>query len=87
MKIENLIPLATIQKVANVGLHTITGAMFGVPEITFKEAAAIIGTKAYMRRKEARAIANGIASFGLLSDDSMEDFSEKLAHIVMPVIK
>lgn len=73
MTLDDLIPRSTIETVARVGLHKIAGAMHGVPELTMKEALQIIGTKAYVRRKEARMIANGIVSLATVTGEKVAE--------------
>jgi hypothetical protein len=72
-KLDNLIPAATTQAVASAGLHKIAGAMLGYDELTLKEAVFTLGAKAYMRRKEARAIVDGIASYGALVNEKVAE--------------
>ena len=68
LTIDDLIPAFTRETVAAVGLHKIAGAMAGIPELTIKEAVATIGAKAYIRRKQARAVADGAAALEILSN-------------------
>lgn len=67
-KIENLVPAKTIDTVKRAGLHKVTGMMAGVDEITVKEAAQIIGTKARLQRRENAKIAAGIAALAEVTE-------------------
>lgn len=87
MNIDDLIPPHVTRIVAEVGLHKIAGAMNGAPEMTLKEASALIGMRAYRRRKEARAIADGIAAYAVLSGEKVADaaaLSSVLGHALVP---
>ncbi len=69
MTLDDLIPPHVTQAVADLGLHKIAGAMLGVPELTIKEALETLGARAYLRRKEARAIAEGIAAYAVVTNE------------------
>ena len=89
LTINDLIPAATINTVAAVGLHKIAGAMMGVDELTIKEAVTALGTKAYIRRKQASAIAEGAAALLTLSGTKVagnEALLELLKRSVMPAV-
>lgn len=89
MTLDDLIPPATLQAVASAGLHKIAGAMAGVPEMGLKEAVALLGAKACLRRKEARAIADGIAAYGALTGEKVAEnpaLSALLRRSVMPAL-
>lgn len=73
MTLDNLIPRSTVDTVARVGLHKIAGAMLGVPELTMKEAVQVIGAKAYLRRKEARFIVNGITAYAAVTNEKVAE--------------
>lgn len=88
MTLDDIIPRHVVETVARVGLHKIAGAMNGIDEMTLPAAIGILGAKSYLRRKEARAIADGIASYAVLSGTKVaEDPSlvEALRRIVVPV--
>jgi len=57
---EKLYPAHLRDTLRRTGLHKIAGAMLGIDEVTLKEAAAVIGAKAYLRRRETQKIAAGI---------------------------
>lgn len=69
MTLDDLIPPHVTAAVRSLGLHKVAGAMVGVPELTVKEAVAVLGAKAYLRRKEARAIVDGILSYAALAGE------------------
>ena len=73
MTLDDLIPAHVTATVAEQGLHKIAGAMLGVPELSVKEAVAVIGMKAYLRRKEARAIVDGIAAYATLTNEKVAE--------------
>ena len=68
IKIENLVPTKTVDTVKRAGLHKVTGAMAGVGEVTVKEAAQIIGTKARLQRRENEKIAAGIRALAAVTE-------------------
>lgn len=63
---EKLFPAHLRGKLRSVGLHKIAGALLGIDEVTLKEAAAVIGAKAYLRRREMQKIAAGIDALDAL---------------------
>lgn len=73
MTLDDLIPPHVTSAVRDLGLHKVAGAMLGVPELTIKEAVATIGMKAFVRRKEARAIADGIAAYATLTNEKIAE--------------
>jgi hypothetical protein len=73
MTLDDLIPPHVTTAVHDLGLHKVAGAMLGVPELTLKEAVAVIGAKAYLQRKEARSIADGIASYAALIGEKVAE--------------
>lgn len=73
MTLDDLIPPYVTAVVAEQGLHKIAGAMLGVPELSIKEAVSVIGMKAFMRRKEGRAIADGIAAYATLTNEKIAE--------------
>ena len=79
MNLDDLIPPAVTNAVARLGLHKIAGAMLGEPELTIKEATYVLGAKAYLRRKEARSIVDGIAAYGSLTNVKVADNTALLA--------
>lgn len=62
MTLDDLIPSHVTSAVATLGLHKVAGAMLGVPELDFGTAVRALGERAYLRRKEARAVLTGIAA-------------------------
>jgi hypothetical protein len=73
MTLDDLIPPHVTATVRDAGLHKIAGAMLGVPELTIKEAVFSIGARAFMRRKEARAIVDGIAAYATLTNEKIAE--------------
>lgn len=73
MTLDDLIPPEVTAAVAAHGLHKIAGLMLGVPELHADVALRTIGARAYLRRKEARAIAEGIAAFGALTGEKVAE--------------
>lgn len=73
MNLEDFVPAATREALANHGLHKVAGAMYGVDELSIKEAARLIGTRAYLRRKEARVIATGLAALGTVTNEKVAE--------------
>lgn len=73
MNLDDLISPAVTATVAEQGLHKIAGAMLGVPELTIKEAVTSLGVKAFMRRKEARAIVDGIVAYATLTNEKIAE--------------
>jgi len=49
-------------------LHKVAGVMHGVDEMTMPVAASLIGQRAYMRRKTASLVADGIVSLAAATD-------------------
>jgi hypothetical protein len=89
MTLDDLVPPSVRHAVASAGLHKITGAMTGVPEMGLKEAVAVVGMKAWLRRKEARAIADGISAYGALVGEKIAEnpaLSALLKRSVMPAL-
>lgn len=73
MTLDDLIPPEVTAAVAAHGLHKIAGLMLGVPELHADVALRTIGERAYRRRKEARAIADGIAALGVLTGEKVAE--------------
>lgn len=89
MTLDDLIPPSVRQAVASAGLHKIAGAMNGVPEMDLREAVALVGAKAWLRRKEARAIADGIGAYSTLVGEKIAEnpaLSALLRRSVMPAL-
>jgi hypothetical protein len=83
MNINNLIPSDVTAAVAEAGLDKVAAAMNGVPVFDAPTAAGILGARAYLRRKEARSIADGIAAYAVLTGESgNHELTQKLAKIV-----
>lgn len=68
LKIENFFSPRGLNAVKTQGLHKIAGAMVGVDEVTIKDAAQIIGTKAHLRRREFEKISDGLAALAAVTE-------------------
>ncbi len=73
MTLDDLVPPAVTAAVADLGLHKIAGAMHGVPELDLGVALRTLGERAYRRRKEARAIADGIAAYATVTGEKIAE--------------
>lgn len=73
MKLDDLVPPSVTNAVANLGLHKVAGAMLGVPELNLDVALRSLGERAYRRRKEARAIADGIAAYATITGEKVAE--------------
>jgi hypothetical protein len=69
MTLDDLVPPRVTNAVADLGLHKVAGAMLGVPELNLDVALRSLGERAYRRRKEARAIADGVAAYATVTSD------------------
>jgi hypothetical protein len=67
--IENFIPPANLEVLQREGLHKLAGALTGFDELTLKEAVAIVGGKALLRRRERHKIAQGLHDLALLTGE------------------
>lgn len=67
MTINDLIPHEVTETIARVGLNKIAAAMSGLETLDMPRAVGIIGARSYLRRKEARSIADGIAAYASLT--------------------
>ena len=68
IKLENFVSPKTLVVLQTQGLHKVAGAMNRREEITLKDAAEIIGTKAYIRRREFQKIAEGIDALAAVTE-------------------
>jgi hypothetical protein len=65
---DHLLSPAAVGIIRAAGLHKVAGAMVGIDEMTMPHAVAIIGMRAYERRKTARLVADGIVSLAAATD-------------------
>lgn len=89
MTLDDLIPRATVETVARVGLHKIAGAMRGTPELTLADAVTDIGARAFQRRKEARLITHGIAAYASVTNEKVANNPAMMALLqraLMPAV-
>lgn len=70
---EKLFPEHLRETLRRTGLHKVAGAMLGIDEVTLKEAVAVIGAKAYFRRRETQKIAAGIDAFAVLTGEKVAE--------------
>jgi hypothetical protein len=68
---EKLFPMHIRDTLKRTGLHKIAGAMLDIDEVTIKEAAAIIGAKAYLHRRENQKIAAGLKALSDLTGEKL----------------
>jgi len=73
MNLNDLIPSSVTDAVADLGLHKVAGAMLGVPELNLGVALQTLGERAYLRRKEARAIVDGIAAYAVVTGEKVAE--------------
>lgn len=78
--LEDLLSPTTVGIIRSAGLHKIAGVMAGVDEMTLPVAANIIGARAYMRRKTARLVADGLISLAAATDKTAMT-PEAVAHL------
>lgn len=78
--LDHLLSPEAISVIQTAGLHKIAGAMHGVDEMTMPIAAQLIGQRAYMRRKTARLVADGIISLAAATDKTAMT-TEAVAHL------
>lgn len=89
MTLDDLIPSALPRAVAAHGLHKIAGAMLGVPELNLAAAMRSLGERAYLRRKEARSIADGVAAYAAVTGEKIAENPALMAMLrrsVMPAL-
>ena len=67
--IENFIPPRNLEVLQRGGLHKLAGALTGFDELTLKEAVAILGGKALLRRRESHKIAQGLHDLAVLTGE------------------
>ncbi len=69
MTLDDLIPPAVTSAVADLGLHKVAGQMLGERELSLPRALQTLGERAYRRRKEARAIVDGITALAVVTGE------------------
>lgn len=70
--INNFISPRNLNVLQRAGLHKVAGAMLDVPELTIKEAVAMIGAKAHLRRRETQKIATGLEDLAALTGTQID---------------
>lgn len=85
-KIENFISPRNLAVLQHTGLHKLAGALNGFDELTVKEAVAIIGAKARLRRLEMNKIAAGLQDLAALTNEKIASspLMELLHHAAIP---
>lgn len=73
MTLEDLVSPFAIAAIRQHGLHKVAGAMLGVPELDIRGALSVIGARAYLRRKEARIVADGLSALSALSGEKVAE--------------
>jgi len=66
--IENFFSKRGLEAIKSKGLHKVAGAMIGIDEVTIKDAAQVIGTRARLRRQEFAKIASGIQALAAVTE-------------------
>ncbi len=84
---EKLFPAHLRETLRRVGLHKIAGAMLGIDEVTLKEAVAVIGAKAYLRRHETKKIAAGIDALDAISHTGEKRALAPTADVVTSLLR
>lgn len=88
VKVEDFISAENLQKLSQ-GLHKTAGAMIGVAELGMKEAFAEIGRRAFLKRAEAKTVAEGISAYADLLGVEKSAALERLlrpASMAMPML-
>lgn len=81
LAVEKFVPQRALDAIRRAGLHKVAGALRGFDEITLKEAAGLLGARAYVRRKEASAIIEGIVAFAeLRGEKTAGNLTSELLH-------
>ena len=88
VNLDNLVPHRAIAAIRSSGLHKVAGAMAGLDEIDIKIAAGLIGARAYMRRKQAALIAEGIGALALIRGEKLAagEWSELMRRSFLPAV-
>lgn len=92
MNIDDLIPPHVVAAVRTAGLHKIASVLVGDAPgtaLSYQSAVRNLGHKAYLRRKEARSVADGIAAFASLSNEKVAEnpaLTALLQRAVMPAL-
>jgi len=85
--IENFMSPRALQTLRSTGLHKVAGVMAGIDELTIKEAVAMVGAKAHLRRCESQKIAEGINAYAALNGEKVADaMSAMIPRMVLPGI-
>lgn len=86
--VRNFIPSRNLETLKRAGLHKIAGAMRGLDELTIKDAVAAIGERAFIKRADARRIADGIDALAELHGEKAANaasvMSPLLSKALMP---
>ena len=85
--VEKLFPAHLRGTLQRAGLHKIAGAMLGVDEVTLKEAVAVVGAKAYLRRRETQKIAAGIDAFAAITHQGEKQAASPQAQVLMSLLR
>lgn len=69
--LERLLSPAAIDVMRAAGLHKVAGAMHGHDEMTARLAVDLVGRRAYVRRKTARLVVDGVISLAAATKSAM----------------
>ncbi len=84
--IESFVPPRHLAVLQRTGLHKIAGVMAGFDELTVKEAVAVVGAKAHLRRREMHKIAQGLHALAVLAGEKLagDPWHELLGRAAFP---
>lgn len=85
--LEQILSPERVDVLRRAGLHKVAGALVGCGEMGLREAVTTVSAKAYVRRKTAVKIAEGIAAFDALTEGRVASdraLQERLRAIVAP---
>lgn len=87
VNLDNLVSHRAIAAIRSAGLHKVAGAMAGLDEIDIRTAAGLIGARAYMRRKQAALVAEGIGALALVQGEKLgAGWSDLLSRSFLPAV-
>lgn len=89
MNLKDLVPTTTLDALNRFGLHKVAGVMNGVDDLNMGAAVSLIGARAYLRRKEAQAIVDGLVAYGEVTGEKVAEnplLAAMLRRAVVPAI-
>lgn len=84
--VEQIVSPVALRAIREAGLHKVAAAMLGVDEINMKVAVAALGAKAYIRRKEAANIEDGLKALAAARGEKTANWTPLLARMVIPAL-